>query len=92
MTVGKITFKKFHKDFKIGEASYYGIWRLEGNGRKLKVIGMDWYTRIVEEEREFDTFGSSFWTDLYKYLKDRSTSGWADEMMGYARKKVKGPN
>ena len=65
------------KIFKIGEASYYGIWKAEILSDKVKISGIGWDDKEVKQTEIFD-INENLQTDIYLFMSEMSTSYWGD--------------
>lgn len=75
------------KTFRIGESSYYGIWKLEVNDMKqtVKFSGIDWNSKQVKEVKEFNLSDRD---GIREYADEQSTSYYGGQMVNFIFKET----
>lgn len=72
--------KARQKTIKIGEVSYYGIWKASVSGDRVTIQGIDWDSKEIQEERSFKLDQKA---NLQMYMEDRMTCYYAGKFMDW---------
>ena len=69
------------KTFKIGHHAAYGIWKLTLKGDTLKMEGIDYMSKQVQETKIFNNLHTCLENHVQNYLYEITSSYYAEKIM-----------